>query len=174
MKKRSMLKNEDGSIMVIGMLMLVMLTLIGVSATTTSNIESQISSNERQYKRDFFRAEAAAMRTLQLLEEADKAQMKDRSFSLPWLAQQDNDIDMSDPDDWSSDGENANAVKEDIVDEDGTIVYSAMNAAVEEGKAEGTSHDMTAESQMWKYSAFGHCESGNERIIVQMGYLRRL
>ena len=52
MKEISMLKNEDGSVLVLALIMLVLLTLIGISATTTSMLETRISGNERVYKQN--------------------------------------------------------------------------------------------------------------------------
>jgi hypothetical protein len=50
--------NERGSVLVIALIMLVLLTVLGITATSTSNIELQIAGNERNYKRAFFIANA--------------------------------------------------------------------------------------------------------------------
>jgi type IV pilus assembly protein PilX len=68
MKKRHLLKNEKGSVLVISMLILVLLTLIGKAAVTTSTIETEIAGNERFHKRTFYATEAGlghAMASLQ-------------------------------------------------------------------------------------------------------------
>lgn len=49
--------NDHGSVLVIGMLTLVLMSLIGVSATTTSRIEVEISGNDKAQKEAFFAAE---------------------------------------------------------------------------------------------------------------------
>jgi hypothetical protein len=67
MKKTRVLKNENGSILVIALIMLVLLTILGISATTTSNVELQIANNERNYKRAFFIANAAIEQTRAIL-----------------------------------------------------------------------------------------------------------
>jgi hypothetical protein len=53
----SPLSNENGSIMVVSLLVLVFITLVGIAATTTSSLESQIAGNNQQYKIDFYAAE---------------------------------------------------------------------------------------------------------------------
>jgi hypothetical protein len=53
------LNNEMGSVLVVALLMLVFLTIIGISVTTTTDIEIQIAGNERFHKTAFFAAEAA-------------------------------------------------------------------------------------------------------------------
>jgi hypothetical protein len=58
MKKMQSIKNERGSVLVIALIMLVLLTVLGITATSTSNIELQIAGNERNYKRAFFIANA--------------------------------------------------------------------------------------------------------------------
>jgi len=56
MKEIQIIKNEDGSVLIIALIMLVLLTILGMTATSTSNIELQIAGNERNYKRAFFTA----------------------------------------------------------------------------------------------------------------------
>jgi hypothetical protein len=51
-------KKEEGSVLVVALLILVLLTLIGISATRTGEIEVQISGNEKTYKTAFYAAEA--------------------------------------------------------------------------------------------------------------------
>lgn len=50
-------RHEKGSVLVIGMLTLAILSLIGVAATTTSTIEAEISGNDRVHKEAFFAGE---------------------------------------------------------------------------------------------------------------------
>lgn len=59
MKRIFFIKNEDGSVLVIALIMLAVLTLMGVVITRTSDIELQITGNEKFYKMAFFAAEAA-------------------------------------------------------------------------------------------------------------------
>jgi len=50
--------NEEGSIMVVALIMLVLLTLIGISASTTTEFETQIAGNEKFHKTAFYNAES--------------------------------------------------------------------------------------------------------------------
>jgi hypothetical protein len=54
----STLKKEDGSIMVVALLILVLLTIIGFSATSNSNSELNIASNAQLHKMAFYTAES--------------------------------------------------------------------------------------------------------------------
>ena len=51
-------KKEEGSVLVVALLILVLLTLIGISASRTGEIEVQISGNEKTCKTAFYAAEA--------------------------------------------------------------------------------------------------------------------
>jgi hypothetical protein len=68
--KINMLNSENGSVLIVALIFLVLLTLMGVAATTTTNIELQIAHNEISAKNDFYSAEAAAMENIQELENA--------------------------------------------------------------------------------------------------------
>lgn len=59
MKKTSQLTNENGSVIVLALIVLVLLTLLGMAVTRTSNIEVQIASNDQQAVDDFYKAESA-------------------------------------------------------------------------------------------------------------------
>jgi len=51
--------NEDGSVMVLAILILALLTIIGIAAMSTTNVELKISGNEKSYKMALYAAEAA-------------------------------------------------------------------------------------------------------------------
>jgi len=59
MKKISLLTNENGSVIVLALIMLVLLTLLGMAVTRTSSIEVQIASNDRQAVKSLYQAESA-------------------------------------------------------------------------------------------------------------------
>ncbi len=64
------LKNEQGSAIVVALLALVLLTIIGVAATQNSITELAIVRNDLLYKDQFFKAEGAAMEAIQWIENA--------------------------------------------------------------------------------------------------------
>lgn len=59
MKRITLLTNENGSVIVLAMIMLVLLTLLGMAVTRTSSIEVQISSNDQQATDCLYAAESA-------------------------------------------------------------------------------------------------------------------
>jgi hypothetical protein len=63
-----LLKNEDGTVLIIALMMLVMLTVIGISASNISNIEIQIAGNDKFYKRAFYAADGGSEIGAELIE----------------------------------------------------------------------------------------------------------
>ena len=60
MRSRALLaRNEDGTVLVLCLITLIVLTLIGVSTTTTSQLEVEISGNDKTAKEAFYAAEMA-------------------------------------------------------------------------------------------------------------------
>jgi Tfp pilus assembly protein PilX len=64
-----MLNNEKGSLMVIAVVILMLLTVIGISMTNTTSIELQIAGNDRLSKRAFYAADAGTELGIELLEQ---------------------------------------------------------------------------------------------------------
>jgi len=74
----SIMHNEEGSLIAIVLFLMAIFTIIGIAATNTSISESQIVRNELCYKSSLFRAEAAAIEAIQILEDSS-----DLGSSLP-------------------------------------------------------------------------------------------
>ncbi|MFC1823650.1 PilX N-terminal domain-containing pilus assembly protein [Thermodesulfobacteriota bacterium] len=62
-------QQEEGSVLVIALILLVLLTVIGISASTTSEIELQIAGNERFHKMAFYAADGGTEAGIELLEQ---------------------------------------------------------------------------------------------------------
>ena len=60
--------NDRGSALVVALLVLVLLTLMGISATTTSTIEVQMAGNEKFHDMAFYAAESGWQRALNWLD----------------------------------------------------------------------------------------------------------
>jgi len=58
MKEKTMLKNEDGSIIIISLVVLLLLTMLGIWANNTATIELQIAGSEKSQKIVFYAADA--------------------------------------------------------------------------------------------------------------------
>lgn len=64
------LQNEEGSVIVMALIILVVLTLIGISASSTSVVELQIASNDHFYKIAFYNADSGIYGTPKLISNA--------------------------------------------------------------------------------------------------------
>jgi hypothetical protein len=56
------LRNEEGSVLIVAFIFLVILTLIGIFATQTAQMDLQIAANQIPYKQNFYLAEAGLYR----------------------------------------------------------------------------------------------------------------
>ena len=164
MKEITKLNNEDGSVLVLALVMLVLLTLIGISATTTSMIENKISGNERVYKRNLYAAEAASMHCAQDMEGIPDP----KTAPPPYLHPKDAiipatyDTTIRDVDWWTT-GTNSTG----SIDVYTRFLASSQGLA---GGAQGTSLDMTV-SNVHAYSVYGRCEPSNSGpTIIEIGY----
>ncbi len=59
MNQKFQLENEKGSVTVLAVVLLMLLTLLGMAALSTSSIETQIAGNEMRHKMAFYAAESA-------------------------------------------------------------------------------------------------------------------
>jgi Tfp pilus assembly protein PilX len=66
MKNNTRIGNQEGSVIVLALILLVLLTLLGISATRTSTIEVQIAANERQAVQNLYQAESGNYYALEI------------------------------------------------------------------------------------------------------------
>ena len=62
------MKNENGSVIIAALLMLVLLTIVGIASTNVSNTEVQIAGHTTAYQQNFYRAEGATIEATTQLE----------------------------------------------------------------------------------------------------------
>ena len=65
------LNDEGGSIMLVTLLILSLVTILGLSASKTTLFEMQISNNQTVYKQNFYGAEAVIGEGMQILQDTD-------------------------------------------------------------------------------------------------------
>lgn len=61
------IQNEDGFVLIVSLFVLILLTIIGISATNTSVIDIQISQNDKAYKIAFYNADSGVYTTPKLI-----------------------------------------------------------------------------------------------------------
>lgn len=61
------IQNEDGFVLIVALFVLILLTIIGISATNTSIIDLQIAANDKAYKIAFYNADSGVYTTPKLI-----------------------------------------------------------------------------------------------------------
>jgi hypothetical protein len=168
MEQKARLRNQEGSILVVALVLLVALTLLGLTIGTISEVEIQIAGNERLYKENLYTAEAAAMQCAQVMEETADLD----PTAIAWI----NAIGTVDSEDIRDDTwwNNGNSVVVDAaIDPDGITRYLAL----EEGVAEGTTLDMT-KTVLRSYAIYGKrydpANISRGRSMVKIGYRKAM
>ncbi len=162
MNEKAWLSNEEGSVLILALIMLVLLTMIGISATTTSMIETRIAGNERVYKRNFYAAEAAVMQGAQNMEQTDLQNPRPTWLGLLGAVNEPGDIRLTSFWDTSLDPLPQAAVIPNTL-----FVATSRGYA---GGAQGTSLAMGT-SKVHTYSVFGRCQPSNSGpTIIEIGY----
>jgi hypothetical protein len=76
---------EQGSVMIVALVMLVLLTIIGISATSTTNIETQIAGNDKFQKIAFYTADSGLPATAKLISQIMETQAQTAYGSVAYL-----------------------------------------------------------------------------------------
>jgi hypothetical protein len=161
--------HEKGAIVIIALVLLILVTLMGMTITQITSIEMQVAANERDHKRVFYLAEAAMMEALQRLENALPDELKpNTSDTLPWIHV------PYDPNDSSThDLEDKDAMADAAVSAASTVDPNAARYATSaEGVAPGSSLAMTTTSQLYSFDAYGYAEDRAKALILG-GFRRR-
>ena len=163
----SNLNNEEGSAIVIALIILVLLTMIGITATDNTVIELQIVRNEAIYRQNFYRAESAVVELGQIMEDNNLL------AAYNWLTGSATALDMEVVAnwDWNAGG---NAQLSNNMDNAADVNNNTAQAAISNGIASGGSLDMTGTS-LYDYSVYGLFNStvGQGRSMIMMGYRKR-
>ncbi len=166
MKQAHRLRNEDGTVLVIALMMLVLLTLLGISISSTSEVELQIAGNEMRYKENLYRADAVAMECAQLMDDTPEIDVTiDDDYIIPYAEDGDDvyAVLVHDDDFWDE------AVDTDNIEPGTGTLGDTKYIAVYAGTPPGESF----ESGLNEFIIYGRCIGiQGSRSIVRMGYRR--
>jgi len=156
MKERHLFFGEEGSVLIIALLVLAFFTLLGMSTFSISSMEMRIIGNENTQKQNLYCAEAAAMRCSQDMQDQDLS-----AASLSYL----NGINS--PTQTQSDiiSLNRYILSDTLTELPSTTAY----ASVSRGIASGSSLDMT-KTRVHEYSVYGWCDRNKNLVIVEVGF----
>jgi hypothetical protein len=155
-------QSERGTATVIALIMLVLLTVLGISATNTSTIDIQIAGNQRVYKESFYLAEGALMEAAQrLFNESSIAVLTGRT--AVWL--NDMSVDFEDLGLWVQSGDEANAVACAL---DADAAFSIVDC----GAARGASLGLET-GTVHQFSIYGRSDKNGATVLLEMGFRKR-
>ncbi len=196
--KRSprILEEERGSALIICVLVLLLLTLVGVYALNLTDIELQITGNERLYKQNFYMAEGTAVEAAQVLQDTDPLDLENfvlddpvnPANQLKILRLQD-DIDNDGTPDITADANGNGEIERGEIFAltrfiarsamtfithpgsipGGTVFYQALYTGAEPGSSLVMGGGA---STVHSYSIFGRSNTGNGRAVVEIGFKR--
>jgi len=165
MKITAPLKNEDGIALIIALMLLVLLTLLGMAATTTSLLEIQIADNNRDYKVNFYRAETAAYEAARNMGNAPDPinQIEGKDGGYEWIGI-DKDVsdetDLADLNNWEG-ALTANTAR--------SSDYNSNEAAYAANFVYIYEKEMTKDYSMRIFRLFGRSKDRSAQALVELG-----
>ena len=158
----ALIKSEEGSVMVVALIVLAMLTIIGISASNTSTTELQIVRNDLLYRINFYKAEAAARegaQTVANLAKTSPTEVNPGQTTQDWLVDPVADgIDMTRIADVQAIGESS-----DMVNDAATTYAAAYLGRTGSVAAENESH-------VYHFNLYGLHTDDDGRAFIEMGY----
>ena len=171
---KQILEDEQGSVMIMAILILALLTIIGICSTNTSVMESQVVRNAAIRKQNFYRAESAVIQAAQELDNLKNTTIlnsKSRSYlnasGCPWLIN-DNSVNMTEESSWDHDD----------ADNDDNAETAAINpnvyyAVVRVNVAKKASLGMENPDQLYEYAVYGLCNDTGGEALIEAGFKKR-
>ena len=168
------LNNEEGSAIVIALMVLVMLTMIGIVSTDNTVVELQIVRNEALLRDNFYRSESAALELARWMEDNNIS----NPAAINWITPQAAAPDMEVVSNWDwSGGGSQNARLSPNLDVAADVNNNTAYAAVDKGRARrgGGGLGLDEASSLYSYSVYGLFDSttGQGQSLIMMEYRKR-
>ncbi len=173
----TLLDNEHGVAIITVLLILLLLTFIGITATNTTVTEKVVVRSDSVFEQGFYLAESAALEGVQrLVNESAPDELLARlvtpastNFGLLYSA---------DSDEPTSDLANLDSGNDGLVDNSDNFEVSEIDAdndtyrVVIQMPIRGSSLGMGA-SRLYTYTSYGYTEAKGGRSLIKVGYKRR-
>jgi hypothetical protein len=161
-------QNQQGSVLLITILVLVAVSVLGVAGIQSGIIELKLAGNERRVRETFYLAESAAMEGLQRLTAVQGIDLNEQ-FTFWHHRKKDAEevpIDFRALSQWDVDGKQDDNARQSLV---GPQTYFA---AIEWQVATGGSLVMTG-SRLYQNRIYGICLQQQPADLVEIGYYLR-
>jgi len=158
------MNNQNGSIILIALMVLSSLSLLAITSYYTSITEMNIFSNENAHMKALYGAEIAAIQAMRILHNTEESYLNEDLTSdqrtLKWLYKQGYEFDINNPENWKDpDTKSLSSTKRFMV-----VELQRVNA--------GESFTMTNKEQKKMYSIYARSRDSGGYAIVELGYLR--
>jgi len=163
-KRNWPIENQKGSAILISVVVLLMLSVIGISAIHNTGTELQIAANNKIYQRNLYAADGAARepgQKITVFKRTDPDQLE--NLTPAWL--QDHNTDITDPTQW----DNTNSDTAQFVDSTGNTSF----AVTDNGVAPGSSLSLSDQTNLHAFCVYSVSQQNNAEAVVETGYLER-
>ena len=164
------LRTENGSVFLVSVIILTILSIIAMSAFRTTKIELQIAKNQKTYNTNLVQAEGAAMEAAQKLWNLSDIVSLETLSSSPidgWIFF--NPFNSTDPSGSDIINANFNAISTDCEGFNNTAVcYSADYIGV----GSGDSLDMSSE-RSHTFALYGISTESGGKVVIEVGFKKR-
>jgi len=154
-KEKIMTSGESGNVLLITLIILVLLTIIGISATRTASIDMQVAGNNMIYKKNLFGAEGAALEAVQIM--SNEAELDTVGYT--WIRPEDTDENIVRDKDQFEGISNTSSIDEDVG-------YAVIRGGLVDT---GESLDMTR-VKIHEFAVYGRSDQNRGASVVKLGY----
>ncbi|BCS97143.1 hypothetical protein DSLASN_27750 [Desulfoluna limicola] len=164
------LTNEEGSILLLALVLLILLTIAGLGILSTTDTDLQVTQNDRCFKQNLTRAESAVMEAAQIIayyESEDSKLRPTEANALLWIEA--SGFEPFEDNNWryeASAGGDPQTAQHSKQFTDRLSGYTAIY----EGIAPGASIDLSNPTTMRQYEVVGRAEQCNGLLDVIAGY----
>ena len=156
------LKNQNGAIMILlSMMILMLLTIISYAASKTANIEVRIAGNEYLYHHNFYCAEGAIVESIDEMESVAAINVADFDWMMNETSEVDSDGQLFEY--WTDDDQ-------DAVPQAATTCANADFVTIHRGVLAGSSLDMSKPTKH-AFSVYGQSRDRG-LVMIKVGYMK--
>jgi hypothetical protein len=166
-KTTSILNNEDGVVIIAALMVLVLLTIVGIASTNTSNTEIKIATHELIYQMNFYQAEGATLEAMEAMDGETNPETNPPVYLWQDSDGFDKDAMRQDPDFWEG-----TKIKDSDLNPDTTHYIVVSEGLVETGGSNSLS--AMQDGGVFGYTIYGHCEPADRgATTVEIGYIKK-
>ncbi len=171
------LQNENGTAIISALLILMLLTIVSITATDTTTTEKRIVRSEAVFEQNFYLAESAAMEGVQRIQDGTTNEQLIATMIPVTDADYNNLIIIPDADNPDDDEANLDTNGDGVFDTNDTYQVTEIDpttyrVVIQKDIPSGSSIGMGT-SRLYDYLAYGYSEAGNGQVFIKVGVKKR-